>query len=320
MDILYALAKKSDVLIENFAPGVTDRLKIDYKTISAINPALIYASLTAYGTTGPWATKPGYDMINQAMSGLLNITGHRDATPTKVGVAITDVLAGLTLGNGILAALYERTQTGKGKRIETSLLESMLSGLVNIWSAHLNGGIDPVRQGNQHASIAPCGIYQTSEGRYIAIFCGDKQFVGLCEALGLDSLLADERFNTNKGRVTNMEALEAILKVKVKEFSFEEALKKLEEKRVPVGPVNSIKDVFASDHVKALEMVNVTDTEKYGQLKTVRNPVKVDGEYCKTVREPPTIGGDSEDILQEILGYSNEQISMLREKGAFYSK
>jgi len=314
LDILYKLVEKSDVVVENFAPGVTDRLKIDYNTLSQLNPKLVYASMTAYGYGGPWSSKPGFDMINQSMSGLLHITGHKDGEPAKVGVAITDIVTGLTLINGILAALYERNFTGKGKKIETSLMESILSGLVNIWSAHLNGGVNPGRNGNQHPSIAPSGIYPTSEGKYIAIFCNDKQFVALCEAIGCEDLAKDERFSTNKARVTNVNALEEILKKKIKEFDFETILKKLEEKRVPSGPVNNIKDVFASEHIKALDIVKKVETEKYGELKLVRNPLKIDGEYCNDIREPPGLGEHNEEVLGEILGYSKEEIAQLKEK------
>jgi len=313
LEVLYKLVEKSDVLVENFAPGVTDRLKIDYNTLSQINPGLIYASLTAYGTTGPWASKPGFDMINQAMSGLLHVTGHRDGPPAKVGVAVTDIISGLTLNNGILAALYEKKVTGKGKRIETSLMESMLSGLVNIWSAHLNGGADPQRNGNQHPSIAPSGIYPTQEGKYIAIFCNDKQFFGLCEAIGLENLKVDERYNTNKARVVNMKALEEILKERIKQFKFDDVLKKLEEKRVPSGPVNSIKDVFESEHIIENEIVQKVDSEKYGELKLVRNPLKIDGEIFKDIEAPPAIGEHSEDVLKDVLGYTKDEIAKLRE-------
>jgi len=313
LDVLYKLVEKSDVFVENFAPGVTDRLKIDYDTLSKINPGLVYASLTAYGTTGPWASKPGFDMINQAMSGLLHVTGHRDGPPAKVGVAVTDIISGLTLNNGILAALYEKKVTGKGKRIETSLMESMLSGLVNLWSAHLNGGADPQRHGNQHPSIAPSGIYQTVEGKYISIFCNDKQFLALCEAIGLESLMTDEKFNTNKARVGNMKELDKILQETIKKLNFDVVIKKLEEKRVPSGPVNSIKDVFESEHIKALEIVKKVDSENYGELKLVRNPIRVDGEQFGDISPPPAIGEHSEDILKDILGFTKEEISVLRQ-------
>jgi len=313
LDVLYKLVEKSDILVENFAPGVTDRLKIDYDTLSKINPGLVYASLTAYGTTGPWASKPGFDMINQAMSGLLHVTGHRDGPPAKVGVAVTDIISGLTLNNGILAALYEKKVTGKGKRIETSLMESMLSGLVNLWSAHLNGGADPQRHGNQHPSIAPSGIYQTIEGKYISIFCNDKQFLALCEAIGLEGLMTDEKFNTNKARVGNMKELDKILQETIKKLNFDVVIKKLEEKRVPSGPVNSIKDVFESEHIKALEIVKKVESENYGELKLVRNPIRVDGEQFGDISPPPAIGEHGDEILKEILGFTKEEISALRQ-------
>ncbi len=314
LQIIYDLVRKSDILVENFAVGVTKKLKIDYETIEKLNPSIIYASVTAYGNVGPWSNKTGYDVVNQAFTGLMHITGEPDRAPQKVGVAATDILSALTLGNGILAALYNKKITGKGCKVETSLLESTLSALVNQWSACLNGDKDPKRTGSLHPSIVPCGCYQTKDGKYFTICCTDKQYLQLCEALEAKDLLEDSRFLTNKGRMQNREEFEKRINEYFLKYDLETLMEKLDEHRVPAGPVNSIRDAFSQKQTQVLKIVQESYSEAYGKVKQVRNPLRFNGNTLETVLPPGTKGKDNVEILINILGYTSDQVQNLREK------
>lgn len=319
LEIINELIKKSDILVENFAPGVTKKLSIDYNTVKHLNPKLIYASVTAFGTTGPWATKAGFDLVNQAVSGLMHITGEPNGAPQKVGVAVTDVMAAMTLGNGIMAALFNRASTNKGTFLETSLFESMVSGLVNQWSSHLNGGADPRRLGTMHNSIEPCGAYETKDGKYFTICVTDKQFKSLCQAIGADDLLNNPNYVTNKGRMTHRAEVEESLKNHFKRFNLKELLQKFDEYHVPGGAVNSIKELFQEEQVKTLNMVQEVPSQHYGNVKLVRNPLRFDGGSLDDMTAPGTLGQENSQILKEILNYSDEKINELVNKNVLYS-
>jgi len=318
LQIIYDLAAKSDVFVENFAVGVTTKLKIDYETIQKLNPSIIYASVTAFGTVGPLAKQAGYDVVNQAATGLMHITGEPDGPPQKVGVAATDVLSALTLGNGILAALYNKQVTGKGCKVETSLLESTLSALVNQWSACLNGGRDPKRTGSLHPSIVPCGCYQTKDGRYFTICCTDKQYRQLCEALNAKDLLEDPRFETNKGRMQYRDEVEKRLNEYFLQYDLPTLMKLLEKHRVPAGPVNSIKEAFSQEQTQILGMVQEVESPNYGTIKQVRNPLRFDGSALTHMSPPGAKGENNEEILTKILGYSQKTVEILKANKVIY--
>lgn len=234
-ELIRSLARKSDILIENFSWGVSERLEIDYATLAELNPRLIYASVNGYGYEGPWKEQPGFDAIIQAGSGLMHITGHQQ--PTKVGVALCDVMAALHLTNGIQAALYQRSITGRGQHVMTSLYESTLACLVNASSAYLNAGYEMERLGNMHPSIVPYGVYQARDGQLMIAVGQDDQFRRFCQVIGLP---LEERFATNKDRTTNRQELDRKINEKMKDLAVHWLLEQLREAKVPCDKIKGL--------------------------------------------------------------------------------
>lgn len=239
-----ALAADADVVVENFRPGVMDRLGLGYETLRAGNPGLVYCSITGFGS-GAGAGLPGYDLLVQAVGGLMSITGSADGEPQKVGVALVDVLAGLFAGVGILAALRHRDATGVGQLVEVNLLSSLLAGLVNQAAAYTSGGVVPVRMGNQHPSIAPYELLPTADGDLVLAVGNDRQFGALCGVLGVGDLAGDPRYATNTARVTNREALRAALVELLAARPATEWAAACTAARVPAGTVNDLAGAFA---------------------------------------------------------------------------
>jgi crotonobetainyl-CoA:carnitine CoA-transferase CaiB-like acyl-CoA transferase len=238
------LAADADVVVENFRPGVMDRLGLGYDALRVGNPGLVYCSITGFGR-GAGAGLPGYDLLVQAVGGLMSITGPVDGEPQKVGVALVDVLAGLFAGVGILAALRHRDATGAGQLVEVNLLSSLLAGLVNQAAAYTSGGVVPVRMGNQHPSIAPYELLPTADGDLVLAVGNDRQFGALCEVLGAGDLARDPRYATNTARVTNREALRAALVDLLASRPATEWAASCTAARVPAGTVNDVAGAFA---------------------------------------------------------------------------
>lgn len=314
LSVLYDLVKKSDIFLENFSSSVPKALKIDYETLKTMNPRLIYGSVTGYGKTGPLAQNPGFDATIQSFSGLMHITGQPDGEPTRVGVAITDVLTGQMLTNGILAGLYQREKTGEGVYVRTSLLETALSSLVNITSAYLNGGISPQRIGNHHPSIVPYGTYKVKGGKYITIACGtDGQFQAFMKILGLSDL---KGFETNKERVVKRKELNSILNVALESLELNELVKRLNESKIPAAPLNDIPAALENEQVKALGTVKeVRESKNHENVKLVKSPLNFEGFEEGPFEEPPVLNENAEEILKKILGYSDNKIQdLIKEK------
>lgn len=248
------LAETAEVVVENFRPGVMDRYGLGYEQLARANDRLVYCSITGFGS-GSGALLPGYDLIVQALGGLMDITGEPDGPPSKVGVALVDVLTGLNAVSGILLALRRREQTGRPQRVEVDLLSSLLAGLVNAASAALTTGVSPSRTGNAHPSIAPYETFQAAD-RTIAIAVGnDAQFAALARVLGLPELAADPRFAGNPSRVRNRDALRALLETRLLRAPAAEWQDRLTEARVPAGVVNTVTEAFALAERLGLDMV-----------------------------------------------------------------
>lgn len=315
LNLIYELAKESDVLLENFSHGVTERLKVDYETLSKINPRLIYASVTSYGSEGPYASKPGFDNIIQSIAGIVHITGN-EQEPFKVGVAITDVLTGLNITIGILTALYARNKTGYGQKVETSLLDCSVEALVNVASAYLNGGKEAKRWGNHHPSIVPYGVYKLGDGKFITIACGtDKQYQEMCKAINRPDLAKDPRFIANKYRVEHRNELNQELNIEFERYTLANLLADLEHYRVPCGPINNLEALFNDQHVKETHLVEEVQSPHHGLLKLVKNPVKFGETEVTKTQPPPVLGEHTDEILEKILKKSPQEIKELRSKG-----
>ena len=312
--ILKQLVAEADVLIENFKTGDFDRMGIGYEALREVNPGLIYCSITGYGTTGPYASKPGYDFMLQAEGGIMSITGPADGEPYKVGVAIVDVTAGLYAANAIQAALRYKEKTGKGQKVEVSLFESQIAWLINVASAYLVSGEQPKRYGNAHPNIVPYETFPTADG-YIAAGAGnDAQFARFCKVLGLEDLPDDPRFKTNADRVNNRHVLIPLLRERFRTRKTDEWIAALEAASIPCAPINTLDRVFAHPQTRAREMLVEVEHPTIGQLKMVGLPYKLSDTPLGIYRHPPLLGEHTDEVLGE-LGYSPADIEDLRARG-----
>jgi crotonobetainyl-CoA:carnitine CoA-transferase CaiB-like acyl-CoA transferase len=268
------LAITADVVVENFRPGLMAGFGLDYEQLREDNPGLIYCSITGFGR-GPGAELPGYDMLIQAVGGLMSITGEPDGEPQKVGVAMVDVLAGLFATVGILAALHHRASTGEGQRADIDLLSCLLAGLVNQASAYTSGGVVPTRMGNRHPSIAPYEALPCADGSLVLAVGNDRQFAALCEVLGAPELAADERFATNPARVRHREQLRAELTSLLAGRAAAEWAEILTDARVPAGVVNDIAGAFALATKLGLEPIVDVPREDGSTVSLCRNPINL---------------------------------------------
>ena len=285
------LAADADVVIENWKRGALEGMGLGYGALKEANPRLVYCSITGFGP-GPDEDRPGYDFLVQARAGIMGITGfpEPDGEPTKVGVAIADIVCGLHAATGILAALRRRSETGEGCRIEVPLFESTLSWLANRGQEFLVSGEDKGRLGNGHPTIVPYQTFEASD-RQIAVAVGnDAQFGRLCEAMGLPELAGDERYATNPDRVANREELVAALQARFSGRTADEWVGKIRDAGVPCGPVNALSDVFEDEHVLGSGVLREVEHPAAGLLKMLASPVLVDGERLPIRRPPPTLG------------------------------
>lgn len=268
----HELAAKADVVVENFRPGVMDRLGLGYAQLCTDRPGLVYCSITGFGP-GDGAALPGYDLLVQALGGLMSITGEPDGEPQKVGVALVDVLAGLFASVGILAALRHRERTGEGQRVEVNLFCSLLAALVNQGSAYTVAGVVPSRMGNAHPSISPYELYDTGEGQLVVAVGNERQFAALCEVLGAPELSADARFATNPDRVANRSALRRELVARLRAAPAAEWAARLTAARVPAGQVNDVAGAFALARALGLEPTVEVPRPDGTAVPLTRNPI-----------------------------------------------
>ena len=288
------LAAGADVLIENMRRGALERFGLGYEALKETNPDLIYCSVTGFGPAKD-RERPGYDFLIQARAGIMGITGFPDGEPTKVGVAIADIVCGLYAATAILAALHRRETSGEGARIEVPLFESALSWLANRGQEYLVSGEDKGRMGNAHPTIVPYQTFDASD-RPIAVAVGnDAQFGRLCAAIGRPELADDERYATNPARVANREELVEVLQGEFSKRTADEWVEEIREAGVPVGPVNALADVFSDEHVLSSGILQTVEHPAAGVLEMLASPVLVDGERPTIRRPPPTLGQHTEE-------------------------
>ena len=299
--ILHELVKRSDVLVENFRPGTLARFALDFDSVAAVNPNLIYCSITGFGQTGPLRDKPGYDFMIQAMGGLMSITGEPEGEPMKVGVAVADLFAGQNAVIAILAALQARAQTGKGQHLDVSLFDSQVAMLANVASNFLTSGNLPKRYGNAHANIVPYQSFQASDAWFVVAVGNDKQFEKLCQVLGKGELARDPRFAANVGRVENRDELLALLQLVFLTRASDEWLSMLETAGIPCGPINTLDKVFSLPQVEAREMLIHMGHPEIEDLRLVGSPLKFSDTPVDYKLPPPRLGEHAEEILKELL-------------------
>jgi crotonobetainyl-CoA:carnitine CoA-transferase CaiB-like acyl-CoA transferase len=312
--ILTDLIKISDVVVENFRPGVMKKMGFPYETLKAINPRVIFCSISGFGSKGPDASKPGFDLIAQGMSGFMSFTGEVGGGPIKVGVALADINSGMFAAYGILTALYHRQRTGEGQVVETSLFETMVAELTFQAGRFFATGVAPKPEGNRHPLIAPYESFHCQDG-YINIAAGnDNLYAQTCQAIDLPELIKDPRFLNNGLRVKNREALTALMEEKTKIFKVKDLQKKLDEVGVPNGPIWSLDQTLTSEQAYALEMVKEIDHPTCGKIKVTGIPVKLSQTPGAVELPPPTLGQHTEEILTRLLGYSKPEVEKLKKE------
>ena len=312
VELLRELAKVADVIIENFRPGTMERLGLGEKELRQLNPRLIYASLTGFGTDGPMSDWPGYDLIVQAWGGLMSITGTPDGEPVKVGVAIIDLVAGLMLGKAITAALFAREKIGVGQRIDTSLLEAEVASLINVGSNYLIGGKIPTRWGNAHPNIVPYQNFKTADGYLVIGVASEVIWKRFCQAIGRTELTDDARFANNSKRVENRAALIALLSEVFLQRNNETWFKSLTEAAVPCAPVQTVDQVFQAPQVLHRDMLLEVEHPTAGTVRMAGIPVKFSVTPASVRLPPPLLGEHSGEILKSWLGMNAESIDELK--------
>ena len=312
--LLRRLAERADVLIENFRPGALRRLGLGEKELRAINPRLIYASLSGFGADGPMSDAPGYDLIVQAWGGLMSITGPADGEPSKVGVAIIDLVAGLMLGKSIAAALFAREKLGVGQKIDTSLLEAEVACLINVGSNYLVQGNIPRRWGNAHPSIVPYQSFKTADGYLVIGVASEGIWRRFCEAVGRTEWAEDPRFEKNSARVENRFLLIGLVAEMFLTRSTDQWLKLLNKAEVPCAPVQTVDQVFKAPQVLHRDMLVEVEHPTAGTVRMAGIPVKFSATPASIRLAPPLLGQHTEEILASWLGMNEKEISELKEK------
>ena len=301
-DIVRKLAARSDILIENFKVGGLVKFGLDYKSLSALNPRLIYCSVTGFGQDGPYAPRAGYDLLVQGMGGIMSITGMPDGEPMRIGIPVADIFTGVYSTVGILAALAEREKTGKGTLVDTALLDTQSGVLANQAMSYFATGKAPGRIGNAHPVVVPYQVFPAKDG-FVIIACGnDTQFVKLCDALGAPEIGCDPKHKTNADRVVNRETLIPSLCAVTEKLTRADILAKLDKVNVPAGPINNLDDVFADPQVihRKMQLALPSDAAPNGTIPGVRTPVKIGGEAMANPRPSPRLGEHTDEILREI--------------------
>ncbi len=312
--LAHELIASADVMVENFRPGTTAKLGLDYEKLTAEHPSLIYCSITGYGKNGPYSERSGYDFMIQAQGGLLSITGPEDGPPSKVGVAIVDITAGLHATSAILAALYHRKTTEEGQHIDIALFDTQVGWLANVAHNYFATGAPPKRYGNAHPNIVPYETFSTSDG-YVAVAVGtDAQFDRLCTAVGRTDLGQDSRYRTNADRVEHRDTLVPELQEVFRQQAASEWIDLLLEHRIPVGPVNDIPTVLNDPQVLAREMVLEVEHSSLGPIQQLGPVPKLSRTPARVRKAPPTLGEDTESVLLSELGCSPADIETLREQ------
>jgi crotonobetainyl-CoA:carnitine CoA-transferase CaiB-like acyl-CoA transferase len=320
-DLIRELARRSDVLLENFRGGVLKRYGLDYEALHALNPDLIYCSITGYGQDGPYADRPGYDGVFQAMSGLMSVSGHPDgepgAGPMKVGISMIDVLTGLYASNAILAALRHREVAGgAGQHIDISLLDCGVAALSHYAQNYLISGVAAPRRGNGGFGGIPSQTFACADGNQVFLVASTpRQWAGVAKVIGRPELADDDRFATVSSRIANRDLVLRTLRDAFRSRPASEWLAALESADVPVSLVNDVDEVFANPQVRHRGLRVTVDHPVSGKVELLRNPVRMSETPIVAYRSPPTLGQHSHEILREVLGRTPEEIQYLEQMG-----
>ena len=319
--IARSLASKADVVIQNFRPGVADRLGLGWDALHADNPRLIYASISGFGLEGlpEYSKLPGYDVVIQGIGGIPSLTGAAEGAPHKVGTSIADMVAGMYALHGVLLALYSRERTGEGRHVDISMLDGQVSLLTYQSTMWWLAGQPPPRLGNAHPNISPYETYVASDGHFNLAIATDAHFVVLTAALGLPALAKDERFATNASRVAHRELLNDVIAPHFAEQPVAHWLEELGRAGIVCGPINDVPAALAHPQLAAREMVVDLEHPDYGPIRVLGNPVKLSGAEIGPTTAPPTLGEHTDTVLAEVLGLDEQALAELRRTGVIQS-
>jgi crotonobetainyl-CoA:carnitine CoA-transferase CaiB-like acyl-CoA transferase len=313
--LLDRLIERADVLVENFRPGTLQRLGLDYEALAARHPRLVYCSISGFGHTGPRSAEAGYDAVIQAEGGLMSITGSADGPPYRLGVAIADIVSGMFAAQGITLALFARERTGRGQNVDLGMLDSVAALLTYQAAIYFATGSAPRRMGNRHPTIVPYETFAASDGDFVIAVGNDEQWRRFCAAAGLDALAADERFATNRGRVTHYEALRPPLADALRGDTREGWIRRLKAAGVPCGSVRDLHEVFTDPQLAARGMVASVDHPTIGALRLLGVPIKLSDTPAAPAAAPPTLGQHTDAVLGRDLGLDRGALDRLREQG-----
>ena len=314
VDIVLGLAAKADVMVESFRAGALDRMGLGYDAVRAVNPGIVYCSVSGYGRTGPMANKPGYDLIIQAYSGLMNLTGEPDGLPLRVGFSLVDLFTGMMAYGSILTALHHRQKTGEGQRIEAALLDGQVATMSYHATGYMATGVEPKRLGSGHPSLVPYQSFPASDGYFILGCANQGLWERLCRGLDRADLLEDPRFSTNTDRVTHRAECVGALSEIFQTDTVAHWVDVISEAGVPCGPINRVPQVIEDAQVNARNMIVDMPHPRVPDLKVPGSPLKLADTPPSIRRPPPMLGQHNEEILAEC-GYDGEQIEKLRQKG-----
>lgn len=317
--LIRKLAEECDIVVENFRVGGLVKYGLDYKSLSAVNPRLIYCSITGFGQTGPYKDRGGYDFLIQGMSGLMSVTGRPDdepgGGPMKVGIPISDLLTGLYATISILAALNHRNQTGQGQHIDCSLLDTQVALLVNQASNYMNGGMIPRRLGNEHPNTVPYQDFSCSDGDILVALGNDRQFRAFCELIGKPELPDDPRFVNNGTRNAHRKALQDEMRPAIKRWKSADLIAAMEAAKLPGGKVNEIPEILADPHISARGLIHSMTRSDGTEVKVLGFPAKLSETPADYRRAPPRSGEDTVRVLRNVLGIDDTEIARLLDGG-----
>lgn len=305
------IAAQAQIVIENYKPGGLTKYGLDYAALSAINPSLVYCSISGFGQTGPNRAHPGYDLMAQGFGGIMSITGDPDGVPTKVGVGIADVMCGMYATVGMLAALRHAEATGEGQQIDLALVDSQMAWLVNEGTNYLASGQAPKRRGNGHPNIAPYNVFPTQDGHVILAVGNDSQFQAFCQAFGREDLAKDARFETNPLRLENRGALESAIVETLQTHSAAQVIEVLQSHGVPCGPIHTIDQALTSEQAKARGSVVKVEAAATvsGHVDLLGNPLKLSKTPVQYAKAPPRFGEDTADISTLLAEHAGKRTS-----------
>jgi len=315
-EIILGLVKKSDVMVENFRPGVLDRLGLGYAAVREVNPKIIYAACSGFGQKSPYAHRPAYDVIVQGMGGTLSITGEAGGPPVRVGFSIGDLGGGIFTALGILSALQERERSGMGQMVDVSMLDCQMALLENAFARFFATGEVAQRIGSRHPVLTPFQALPTKDGYIVVAVPREDWWQKFCHLINRQDLLADERFKDNPSRTKNHKELEAILSVVTRTRTTAEWVADMEKIDVACGPVNTIDQVAQDPHTIAREMITGVQHSKAGMLRVVNSPIKLSRTPVKLEKACPEVGEHTNEILRSLLGLSEEEVAGLRSEKA----